>query len=96
MSEILWQELTYGLTDATQLIHVFIRLTAATVLGAIIGIQREQAGKPAGLRTHILVAVGTTLFVIACDGVGMSLEGQSRVIQGIATGIGFIGAGGPS
>ncbi len=93
MSEILWQELTYGLTDATQLIHVFIRLTAATVLGAIIGIQREQTGKPAGLRTHILVAVGTTLFVIACDGVGMSLEGQSRVIQGIATGIGFIGAG---
>jgi putative Mg2+ transporter-C (MgtC) family protein len=93
MSEILWQELTYGLPDATQLIHVIVRLAAATVLGAIIGIQREQAGKPAGLRTHILVAVGTTLFVIACAGVGMSLEGQSRVIQGIATGIGFIGAG---
>lgn len=43
--------------------------------------------------SHILVAVGTTLLVIACAGVGMSLEGQSRVIQGIATGIGFIGAG---
>lgn len=93
MSEILWQELTHGLPDATQLIHVIVRLVAATVLGAIIGIQREQAGKPAGLRTHILVAVGAALFVTACAGVGMSLEGQSRVIQGIATGISFIGAG---
>ena len=93
MIEILWQELTYGLPDATQLIHVMVRLVAATLLGAIIGIQRERAGKPAGLRTHILVALGTTLFVIACAGAGMSMEGLSRVIQGIATGIGFIGAG---
>jgi putative Mg2+ transporter-C (MgtC) family protein len=91
--DIFWEELTSGLPDARQLVHVIIRLIAATLLGAIVGFQRERAGKPAGLRTHILVTLGTTVFVLACSGVGMSLDGLSRVIQGIITGIGFIGAG---
>ena len=51
------------------------------------------AGKPAGLRTHTLVCVGTTVFVLAGAGIGMSADALSRVIQGLATGIGFIGAG---
>jgi putative Mg2+ transporter-C (MgtC) family protein len=91
--DIIWEELTSGLPDARQLVHVLIRLVAATLLGALVGFQRERAGKPAGLRTHMLVTLGTAVFVMACSGVGMSLEGQSRVIQGIVTGIGFIGAG---
>lgn len=91
--EIFWEELTYGLPDARHLAHVLIRLVAAALLGAIIGFQREKAGKPAGLRTHILVALGTTVVVLACSGAGMSMDGLSRVIQGIVTGIGFIGAG---
>ena len=91
--DIVWEELLSGLPDARRLTHVLIRLLAATVLGAIIGFQRERAGKPAGLRTHMLVTVGTAVFVLACSGVGMSLDGLSRVIQGIVTGIGFIGAG---
>lgn len=91
--DIIWQELTSGLPDAGQLVHVLIRLVAATLLGAVIGIQRERAGKPAGLRTHMLVTLGTAVFVIACSGVGMDSDGLSRVIQGIITGIGFIGAG---
>jgi putative Mg2+ transporter-C (MgtC) family protein len=91
--DIVWEELLAGLPDARRLTHVLIRLLAATVLGAIIGVQRERAGKPAGLRTHMLVTVGTAVFVLACSGVGMSLDGLSRVIQGIITGIGFIGAG---
>src|ERR687895_1430825 len=91
--EIFWQELTSGLPDARQLVQVLIRLVAATLLGAVVGIQREKAGKPAGLRTHMLVTLGTAVFVLACSGVGMSLDGLSRVIQGIVTGIGFIGAG---
>ena len=91
--EILWEELTSGLPDARQFVHALIRLVAATLLGAAVGFQREKARKPAGLRTHILVCLGTAVFVLACSGVGMSLEGQSRVIQGIITGIGFIGAG---
>lgn len=91
--DVIWQELTAGLPDSEQLARVLIRLLAAMLLGALVGLQRERAGKPAGLRTHMLVTLGTAVFVLACSGVGMSLEGQSRVIQGIITGIGFIGAG---
>ena len=91
--DIFWEELTAGLPDARQLVHVIIRLLAATLLGAVIGFQRERAGKPAGLRTHILVTLGTCVFVLAGSGYGMNSDGLSRVIQGIVTGIGFIGAG---
>ena len=91
--DIIWEELLSGLPDARRLTHVLIRLLAATVLGAIIGAQRERAGKPAGLRTHMLVTLGTAVFVLACSGVGMGHDALSRVIQGIVTGIGFIGAG---
>src|SRR6266446_6669983 len=93
MMDVLWQELTSGLHDSKQLAHVIIRLVAATLFGAIVGIQRERTRKPAGLRTHILVSLATAVFVIACSNAGMSSDGLSRVIQGIVTGIGFIGAG---
>jgi putative Mg2+ transporter-C (MgtC) family protein len=91
--DIIWEELTSGLPDARRLTHVLIRLTAATILGAIVGYERERARKPAGLRTHMLVTAGTTVFILACSGAGMSLDGLSRVVQGLVTGIGFIGAG---
>lgn len=91
--DIFWKELTYGLPDMRQLAHVVIRMIAAVILGAVIGFEREKAGKEAGLRTHILVALGTCVFVLACSGYGMSSDGLSRVIQGIVTGIGFLGAG---
>jgi putative Mg2+ transporter-C (MgtC) family protein len=91
--DIFWEELTSGLPDTRQLVRVMIRLLAATLLGAVVGIERERAGKPAGLRTHMLVTLGTTVFVLACSGVGMSSGDLSRVIQGIVTGIGFLGAG---
>jgi putative Mg2+ transporter-C (MgtC) family protein len=93
MWDVLWQELTSGLHDSKQLARVVIRLVAATLFGAIVGIQRESNRKPAGLRTHMLVSLATAAFVISCSSIGMSLDGQSRVIQGIVTGIGFIGAG---
>jgi putative Mg2+ transporter-C (MgtC) family protein len=91
--DIIWEELTSGLPDVQRLVHVIIRLIAATLLGAVVGFQRERVGKPAGLRTHMLVSLGTCVFVLACSGVGMSSDGLSRVIQGIVTGIGFLGAG---
>ena len=91
--ELLWQELTNGIPEARNLWIIIIRLLASTLLGAVVGFQRERAGKPAGLRTHILVSFGTAVVVLACAGSGMDLDGQSRVIQGIVTGIGFIGAG---
>jgi len=91
--DVFWQELTSGIHDWNHLAHVVIRLLAATVLGGLLGIQREGTRKPAGLRTHLLVSLATAAFVIGCSSVGMSLDGLSRVIQGIVTGIGFIGAG---
>jgi len=91
--DLLWHEFTAGFPDRTRLAVVLIRVIAATLLGAFVGIERERAGKPAGLRTHILVCLGTTVVVLACSSVNMGLDGLSRVIQGIVTGIGFVGAG---
>jgi putative Mg2+ transporter-C (MgtC) family protein len=91
--DLLWQELTYGLQDRGHLAIVMLRVFTAILLGGIVGIERERAGKPAGLRTHMLVSLGTAVVVLACSGAAMSMDGLSRVIQGIVTGIGFIGAG---
>lgn len=90
---IFFEELTGGIPGWTEAERIIIRLIAATLLGAVIGFQRERAGKPAGLRTHMLVAMGSALFVLGSAAAEMSMEGLSRVIQGLATGIGFIGAG---
>jgi Uncharacterized membrane protein len=87
------EELIGGLPDARQIARMVIRLLAAMLFGAVIGIQREQTGKPAGRRTHMLVALGAVLFVLAPVEVGMTSADLSRVIQGLATGIGFIGGG---
>jgi putative Mg2+ transporter-C (MgtC) family protein len=91
--DLILRELAAGLPDLEQAARAVIRLTMAALLGAIIGIQRERADKPAGLRTHMLVALGAALFVIAPLELGMSNEDLSRVIQGIVAGIGFLGAG---
>ena len=91
--DVLWQELTLGFDSSRQAAQMLIRMTVAVLLGGLVGIQREQAGKPAGVRTHMLVCLGTTVVVVACTGMGMQFDAQSRVIQGIVTGIGFIGAG---
>lgn len=91
--DVFWQEIFFGIPDSHQMARIVIRLLAAVLFGAAIGLQREKVGKPAGLRTHILVTVGTALFVMTGSVYGMTSEGLSRVIQGIVTGIGFIGAG---
>ena len=91
--DLLWQELTTGFPDRTRLGIVAIRVIAAVLLGGFLGIERERAGKPAGFRTHMLVCLGTAVVVLACTEAKMSVEGLSRVVQGIVTGIGFVGAG---
>lgn len=91
--ETILEELTGGLPDWGEFARVVFRLLAAMLIGAIVGLQRERAGKAAGLRTHMLVAMGSALFVLGSSAAEMSIEGLSRVVQGIATGIGFIGAG---
>jgi putative Mg2+ transporter-C (MgtC) family protein len=93
MLELALAELAAGLPDASQLLRGLLRLFTAALCGAVVGLQREHLGKPAGLRTHILVASGTALFVVATAEAGMGAPELSRVIQGLATGIGFLGAG---
>jgi putative Mg2+ transporter-C (MgtC) family protein len=91
--DIILEEMVSGLPDLRQMVSLVSRLLTAMILGALVGAQRESIGKPAGLRTHMLVAMGSALFVLAPLEAGMELDGMSRVIQGIVTGIGFIGAG---
>jgi putative Mg2+ transporter-C (MgtC) family protein len=91
--DTLWEELTLGLGSGAQAERVLLRMVVAIVLGGLVGIQREKSGKPAGVRTHMLVCLATAVVVLACSGMGMAYDAQSRVIQGIVTGIGFIGAG---
>jgi putative Mg2+ transporter-C (MgtC) family protein len=91
--DILWNEFADGIPDATQAIRILARISVATLLGAIIGQQRERTGKAAGLRTHMLVALSSAIFVIAPLEAGMSASDISRIVQGVVTGIGFLGAG---
>ncbi len=70
-----------------------VRLALAALAGAVVGYDRERMGKPAGLRTHMLVCMGATLFVQAPAETGMATADLSRVIQGMAAGIGFLGGG---
>jgi putative Mg2+ transporter-C (MgtC) family protein len=83
----------FQLPDMAQLGHVLVRVLVAAALGGLLGAERELAGKAAGLRTHMLVALGAALFVLFPAEAGMNTSDLSRVIQGVATGIGFIGAG---
>ncbi len=72
-----------------------LRLGVAVIIGGLIGWNRQIAGKPAGLRTHMLVSLGAALIVLipVQANPAHSADGLSRAIQGVATGIGFLGAG---
>ena len=79
------------LPSVAEAIRLGVRLIMAALLGGILGFERESAGKAAGLRTHMLVALGAALFVLVPQQAG--LKELSKVIEGIVAGIGFIGAG---
>jgi putative Mg2+ transporter-C (MgtC) family protein len=79
--------------DLLHLARVAVRLAIAALLGGLIGAEREWVGKAAGLRTHMTVALGCAAFVLVPIEAGVTGGDLTRVIQGIATGIGFIGAG---
>lgn len=80
-------------SDVAGLTRVCLRLTIAAVLGAALGYERESAGKSAGIRTHMLVAIGATMFLMTPQMAGAKEQDLSRVIQGLVAGIGFLGAG---
>jgi putative Mg2+ transporter-C (MgtC) family protein len=74
--------------------EVFLRLGAAVAAGALIGLDRELRHKPAGLRTLALVSLGSAVFVLeTVDPAAVHSDATSRVIQGVVTGVGFLGAG---
>jgi putative Mg2+ transporter-C (MgtC) family protein len=81
------------LGDAAQAATICFRLILAAVLAGMIGYERRLKGKPAGMRTHMLVALGASLFIMAPRLAGFEEAAASRIIQGLIAGIGFLGAG---
>lgn len=79
--------------DLSTMTRITLRLLLAAILGGILGYEREMKSRNAGVRTHMLVAVGAALFVIGPIQSGIPLSDMSRVLQGIVQGIGFLGAG---
>jgi putative Mg2+ transporter-C (MgtC) family protein len=79
--------------------EISLRLGTAMLTGAVVGLNRELRGKPAGLRTNALVSVGAALLIIGGVGITSGADSvhqadvMSRMMQGIITGIGFLGAG---
>jgi len=96
----MWQEIWNtvlsefsDIPDATHITRITLRLLVAAVLGGLLGYEREQKGKSAGVRTHMLVAIGAALFVLIPQQAGASTADLSRVLQGVIAGVGFLGAG---
>jgi len=79
--------------NAAEFTRITLRLLIAAILGGLLGYERELKGKPAGLRTHMLVAVGAALFVLIPQQAGASVADLTRVLQGLVAGVGFLGAG---
>jgi putative Mg2+ transporter-C (MgtC) family protein len=86
-------ELAQGLPDAGQAVRIAVRMLVAALLGGIVGFERARTGKDAGLRTHMLVSLGSAVFVMSAIDWGGEPADVSRVIQGVASGVGFLGAG---
>ena len=96
----MWQEIWNtvlsefsDIPDATHIARITVRLLVAAALGGVLGYERERHGKSAGMRTHMLVAIGAALFVLIPQQAGTSTADLARVLQGVITGVGFLGAG---
>ncbi|MDM0000266.1 MgtC/SapB family protein [Variovorax sp. J22P240] len=79
--------------DLPQVLRILVRLLLAAILGFMLGFEREHQGKAAGVRTHMLVAIGSALFVLVPQQAGIQAADMSRVIQGLVAGVGFLCAG---
>lgn len=74
-------------------VELVLRLFLAAIIGGFIGIEREVSNRPAGLRTHILVTVGSALITLVSAEAFSGIGDPSRIAAQIVTGIGFLGAG---
>ena len=83
----------FSVPDAATLAVIAARVLTAALLGGLIGWERERKGRAAGLKTHILVTIGSALFVLAPLLADIDGGDVTRVMQGIVSGIGFLGAG---
>lgn len=81
-----------GMVQALRL-ELWLQVILATLLGGAIGLERELSGKPAGLRTNILICVGATLFTVLSFTLSLGRGDPARVAAQILPGVGFIGAG---
>lgn len=81
------------LPDADTMTTIVVRVLVAAILGGIVGWERERKGRAAGLKTHILVSIGSALFVLAPLLAEIDGADVTRVMQGVVSGIGFLGAG---
>jgi putative Mg2+ transporter-C (MgtC) family protein len=81
------------LGDVESITRNTLRMLVAVLLGGLLGYERESIGASAGLRTHMLVSLGSALFVLIPLQAGMQVQDLSRVLQGVTAGIGFLGAG---
>jgi putative Mg2+ transporter-C (MgtC) family protein len=82
-----------ALPDVDTMTTLVVRVIVAAVLGGLVGWEREAKGRAAGLKTHILVSIGSALFVLAPLLSAIDPAEVTRVMQGIVSGIGFLGAG---
>jgi putative Mg2+ transporter-C (MgtC) family protein len=74
-------------------LELFVQLFLAVILGGAVGLERELKGKPAGLRTTMLITIGATLFTVLSYRMGEGVGDPGRIAAQILTGVGFIGAG---
>ncbi|MEM5456130.1 MgtC/SapB family protein [Paraburkholderia phytofirmans] len=81
------------LGSMADVLQVLMRLGLALILGGILGFEREMSRRDAGMRTHMMVSVGAALFVVVPLQAGFSQDNMSRVLQGLVSGVGFLGAG---
>lgn len=81
------------LPSAAQVTRISLRLLLAATLGGLLGFEREKQGKAAGLRTHMLVALGAALYVLVPQQADVSNADLTRVLQGLVAGVGFLGTG---
>ena len=94
--ELIWETIRSELSDLPDVesfVRVVFRLVMAALLGGVLGFERESKGKAAGMRTHMIVALGAAIFVLVPQQAGSNSSDLSRVLQGLVAGVGFLGAG---